>query len=382
MSRVPLALLLFLMAGVARGDFDPAASIDHVILGIHDLDAGIAEFERLTGVRPVHGGKHPTGTHNALASLGPRTYVEIIAVQPGVAAPPDMAALPGLRSLTPVGWAVSGGDVEELRERLATAGMPVTDARPGSRATPAGATLGWHTFGLRDEPPAAPFFIVWAADSPHPATTSPGGCTLEEWSLVGPTGDGLERLRAALELPVTVAAGTNPSLTLVLRCPKGRVTFESRPRLAATATAAAPGPPAVPEQRPAPPDEATLPSVPLPPELDRVLRDYETAWRAKDPRALSELFAEDGFVLANGRPAVRGRAAIREAYADGGGPLHLRAYAFDTSGDVGYIIGAYSGADNLPDDGKFVLALKRGAGGRWLIMADIDNSIRRRAPGT
>ena len=37
---------------------------------------------------------------------------------------------------------------------------------------------------------------------------------------------------------------------------------------------------------------------------------------------------------------------------------------------------------NLPDDGKFVLALKRGEGGRWLIMADIDNSIRRRPPAT
>ena len=134
-------------------------------------------------------------------------------------------------------------------------------------------------------------------------------------------------------------------------------------------------------QQPAPPEEPSLPSVILPPELDRVLRDYETAWRAKDPQALSELFAEDGFVLPNGRPAVRGRAAIREAYTDGGGPLHLRAYAFDTSGDVGYIIGAYSGAENLPDDGKFVLALKRGEGGRWLIMADIDNSIRRRPPG-
>ena len=134
-------------------------------------------------------------------------------------------------------------------------------------------------------------------------------------------------------------------------------------------------------QQPAPPEEPSLPAVILPAELDRVLRDYEKAWRAKDPRALSELFAEDGFVLANGRPAVRGRAAIREAYSDGGGPLHLRAYAFDTSGDVGYVIGAYSGAEDQPDDGKFVLALKRGEGGRWLIMADIDNSVRRRPPG-
>jgi ketosteroid isomerase-like protein len=126
--------------------------------------------------------------------------------------------------------------------------------------------------------------------------------------------------------------------------------------------------------------DAALPSVSLPPELDRVLRGYETAWRARDPQALSELFAEDGFVLASGRPPVRGRDAIREAYAGSGGPLHLRGLAFDTNGDVGYIIGAYSGAADTPDDGKFVLILKLGEGGRWLIMADMDNGSQRRPP--
>jgi hypothetical protein len=42
---------------------------------------------------------------------------------------------------------------------------------------------------------------------------------------------------------------------------------------------------------------AGLPSVTLPPELDRVLRDYETAWTAKDAARLAKLFAEDGYVL-------------------------------------------------------------------------------------
>ena len=43
-------------------------------------------------------------------------------------------------------------------------------------------------------------------------------------------------------------------------------------------------------------------SVTLPPELDRVLRDYENAWQAKDAGALARLFTEDGFVLSNGKP--------------------------------------------------------------------------------
>jgi ketosteroid isomerase-like protein len=122
---------------------------------------------------------------------------------------------------------------------------------------------------------------------------------------------------------------------------------------------------------------APLPSVVLPPELDRVLRDYERVWRAKDPAALAALFAEDGFVMSNGNPPVRGRAAIREAYANSGGPLALRALAWATEGKVGYIIGGFGGDAARPDSGKFILALKRGDDGRWLIAADMDNSNRR-----
>lgn len=122
---------------------------------------------------------------------------------------------------------------------------------------------------------------------------------------------------------------------------------------------------------------AELPSIALPPAMDQVLRDYERAWRARDPAALAILFAEDGFVLANGRPPVRGRDAIRAAYADGGGPLALRALAYATEGSVGYIIGAYGPGAPSGDTGKFVLALRRGSDGRWLIAADIDNSNKR-----
>ena len=123
---------------------------------------------------------------------------------------------------------------------------------------------------------------------------------------------------------------------------------------------------------------APLPSVDLPPALDRVLRDYERAWQARDPAALAALFAEDGFVLANGRPPVRGRAAIRDAYKDGGGPLALRALAYATEGPVGYIIGAYGPKAGEKDTGKFVLTLRREKDGRWSIAADMDNASQHR----
>ncbi len=124
------------------------------------------------------------------------------------------------------------------------------------------------------------------------------------------------------------------------------------------------------------PADPPLPSVTLPPELARVLADYESAWRAKDAAALARLFAEDGFVLSRNKPPVRGRPAIEKAYTGAGGPLFLRALAYATEGSVGYIIGAYSARSGEPDDGKFTLTLRKGSDGRWLIVSDMDNGNR------
>lgn len=52
-----------------------------------------------------------------------------------------------------------------------------------------------------------------------------------------------------------------------------------------------------------------LPSVVLPPESDRVPRDYERAWGAHDAKALAALFAEDGFVLQSNRARAWARRA-------------------------------------------------------------------------
>lgn len=121
---------------------------------------------------------------------------------------------------------------------------------------------------------------------------------------------------------------------------------------------------------------APLPSVQLPSALDRVLRDYEKRWQARDAAALAALFTEDGFVLQSNRPPVRGRAAIAEAYRNSGGPLALRALAYATSDTVGYIIGAFAMKAGGADAGKFTLTLRRSRGGMWLIASDMDNGNR------
>jgi ketosteroid isomerase-like protein len=116
------------------------------------------------------------------------------------------------------------------------------------------------------------------------------------------------------------------------------------------------------------------PAVELPGELARVLRDYEAAWRDGDGARLSALFTEDGFAIQGGRPIARGRAAIAAGVTSPGGSLQLVAYAYATSGDVGHIVGGYRYPQSRGAPGRFVLALRRGADGRWLIAADLDNN--------
>ena len=121
-------------------------------------------------------------------------------------------------------------------------------------------------------------------------------------------------------------------------------------------------------------DPLGIEPVTLPPALDRVLRDYEVAWKAGDGARLATLFTEDGFVLNNGSLPVQGRGKIAQMLTQPGGDLQLRAFAYSTSDSVGYIIGGYRYPQTTGPGGKYILTLRRGADGRWLIAADMENS--------
>lgn len=123
---------------------------------------------------------------------------------------------------------------------------------------------------------------------------------------------------------------------------------------------------------PAPPDTQT--AISLPPAVDRVLRDYEAAWRDGDGKRLAALFTEDGFAVQSGSPIRHGRDAIAGGLTKPGGTLQLTPYAYSSSGNVGYIVGGYRYPTTVGAGGRFVLALRSDADGRWFIAADLDNS--------
>ncbi|MHB1329909.1 MAG: YybH family protein [Gemmatimonadales bacterium] len=121
-----------------------------------------------------------------------------------------------------------------------------------------------------------------------------------------------------------------------------------------------------------------LPTVHLPVELDRVLRDYEAAWEAGDGSRLAKVFTADGFILPSGRLPQRGAAAIAASHTSPGGDLQLVAFAFAVADTVGYVIGGYRYPDSAGPGGKFVLALRRERNGPWKIAADIENGSQQR----
>lgn len=114
----------------------------------------------------------------------------------------------------------------------------------------------------------------------------------------------------------------------------------------------------------------------LPPDLERVLRNYETAYAGRNPAALAALFTEDGYVLPTGRPAVRGRTALQAHFEGEGGALRLVPIAAAAGDSVAYVIGAFGAEARADAGGKFILLLRRTGAGPWRIAADMANPNR------
>jgi hypothetical protein len=199
-------------------------AIDHVIVGIADLEEGIRRFAELTGVTAERGGQHPgRGTHNALLSLGSPTYLEIISPVAGPA--PGMEALSDLKELTPVGWAIGTRDLDATKARLEAAGFKVSAPRAGSRVRPDGQRLEWRTAGIDIPGGLTPFLIEWGAGTAQPSTTSPKGCTLESMEIGTPQAERLGKLVEQLGLGAVVREATAEEMALTLACPAGRVSL-------------------------------------------------------------------------------------------------------------------------------------------------------------
>lgn len=203
--------------------------LDHLVYAVPDLEAGVEDLERRTGVRAVAGGSHPgRGTRNALMGLGGNAYLEILAPDPAQPPPegPRWLGVDGAASRGPrlAAWAVRTADLGGAARRAEAAGVRLGDVVAGSRRRTDGVLLSWRLTDPRAvvEDGLVPFFIDWGA-SPHPSASAPGGVVLAalrgEHTRPGDAATLLGNL--GLELPVT--KGERSALIAVLQTPRGLV---------------------------------------------------------------------------------------------------------------------------------------------------------------
>mgnify|MGYP001816450652 CR=1 FL=1 len=201
--------------------------VDHLVLATPDLEAGIDVVEALTGVRAAAGGSHPgMGTKNALLSLGPRAYLEIIGPDPAQDdyRHPRVFGVDSVDRPRLVTWAAKTTDVDRTAATLLPGDCHLGQPHPGSRRRPDGSLLAWR---LTDPyvvvaDGIVPFYIDWL-DTPHPAADAPGDITLTSLVAGHPEANDLQRHFDALALTIPVVAAPSPILTATLRTAGGTV---------------------------------------------------------------------------------------------------------------------------------------------------------------
>jgi hypothetical protein len=235
LSRREFQLLLGLgflgTARIARAAGGDRPQLDHIVFLVPDLEAGMDRFEAITGVRPLSGGIAPgrTASHNALVSLGGRSYLEVFS--------PDRAMTSGAwldeihaRPEPHIGgfcMHVDGG-LDDLVKATAAAGLTGSGPREMGRKRPNGVALNWKLYNV-DAPiagPTMPFFIDWLG-SPHPSVDSPQGCKITSFGIGHPNPDEMKRIFAALKIDVPVKQADKPTIVAQLDTPKGPLTLTS-----------------------------------------------------------------------------------------------------------------------------------------------------------
>jgi hypothetical protein len=209
-------------------------SIDHLILGVNELDRGIRSLRLATGITPEFGGVHPgRGRQNALMSLGRGCYLELLAPNPrDTAADPSQSEfLKPLERPTPIAWAVRSDSLEQLRLGLIEHRVVVGEMHAGARARADGSRLSWRTL----TPWAAangialgllPFFIQWDDLALHPSRTAPAGCRLERFELLAADPVAIQTALSAADVSVPIRPSPRDALIVTLAAPAGRVVFE------------------------------------------------------------------------------------------------------------------------------------------------------------
>lgn len=214
--------------------------VDHLVVGARTLAEGVAWCVATLGVTPGPGGRHALmSTHNRLVNLSsaafPRTYLEIIAIDPQ-APPPgrtrwydlDDPAMQDALARGPqlIHWVARSTQLREQLALLSAAGWACGDALQAERGG-----LRWQISvrpdGARLCNGVLPTLIEWGPQ--HPCDDMPlSGLSLQSLTLEGLPASAMAVLQTegVQQLP---AAG-KPRLRTTLTTPHGAIELASHPK--------------------------------------------------------------------------------------------------------------------------------------------------------
>jgi len=209
-----------------------AAAIDHLVVVAADLDAGAAWLEERLGVPLAPGGKHATmGTHNRLLKLGPRLYLELIAIDPAAPKPArarwfglDDPALHARIAERPrlIHWVARCNDIEAASAACPEPLGDVLDLSRGDLRWRISVPADGHLPGNG----LLPSLIQWQSPA-QPAELMPEhGCALMKLEGFHPEPTRIRAALAALGLKEMLALfpaepGETPGLVAYLKTPAG-----------------------------------------------------------------------------------------------------------------------------------------------------------------
>lgn len=205
-----------------------ACELDHLVLACADLTQGAQFVRERLGVDVQPGGRHALmGTHNALLKLGPRVYLELIAIDPeGAAQRPRWFALdtPAVRQRSArapflLTWVARTDDVGAAVATVPALGKVHALSRGSFRwqiVVPDDGSLCFDG--------VLPALIQWEGDA-HPAAALPdAGCVLVGLSLRHPNAPEVAAKFGDLGLLGAVELGAGPlQISASIRTPGGVV---------------------------------------------------------------------------------------------------------------------------------------------------------------
>lgn len=205
----------------------PPEGIDHLIYTSEKLETGIAEIEQLLGIPPAYGGRHlQYGTHNALVSLGPSVYLEIISPDPASKIAPDQTLFSEHFSMKSklTTWVYRTKNIHSLVKKVKEAGFELGEVQQGSRQTAEKALLKWHLTNpckMLFEG-TVPFLIDWG-HSKHPASSAPKAGTLVDFKISHPQPELVKKALKAIGTVVNIEKSSKIQLTAFIETKKGMV---------------------------------------------------------------------------------------------------------------------------------------------------------------